>query len=179
MLGSHLGNYKHFHRGAPTRYLQQRSVQIHSNRFFFLSLRFTTRQRTLPCFPFLSSIMTLKKQTSYTTFACGASLLISVSEHADHFLFWFQACAESIEKNYQKVSRKIAHSVYQGSFDPHLLVLLAYTLAVADCFPEELIREIFSIDFLGKLDAQLESMCAACSQKRFEHLFHVHNVRLL
>ncbi|XP_042349940.1 FAST kinase domain-containing protein 1, mitochondrial isoform X2 [Plectropomus leopardus] len=43
-------------------------------------------------------------------------------------------------------------------FDPHLLVLLAYTLAVADCFPEELIREIFSIDFLGKLDAQLETL---------------------
>lgn len=48
--------------------------------------------------------------------------------------------------------------MFVGSFDPHLLVLLAYTLAVADCFPEELVKEIFSIDFLGKLDAQLESM---------------------
>lgn len=48
--------------------------------------------------------------------------------------------------------------MFVGSFDPHLLVLLAYTLAVADCFPEELVREIFSIDFLGKLDTQLESM---------------------
>lgn len=38
-----------------------------------------------------------------------------------------------------------------------MLVLLAYSLAVADCFPEELVREIFSVDFLGKLDAQLES----------------------
>lgn len=47
--------------------------------------------------------------------------------------------------------------VFPGSFDPHLLVLLAYILAVADRFPEELIKEIFSIDFLGKLDAQLES----------------------
>ncbi|KAM7380562.1 hypothetical protein PAMP_003849 [Pampus punctatissimus] len=45
-----------------------------------------------------------------------------------------------------------------SSFDPHLLVLLAYTLAVADCFPEELVREIFTIDFLGKLDAQLETL---------------------
>uniref|UniRef100_A0A3Q3QEE8 RAP domain-containing protein n=1 Tax=Monopterus albus TaxID=43700 RepID=A0A3Q3QEE8_MONAL len=44
------------------------------------------------------------------------------------------------------------------SFDAHLLVLLAYSLAVADRFPEELIREIFSIDFLGKLDAQLETL---------------------
>ncbi|XP_068428932.1 FAST kinase domain-containing protein 1, mitochondrial [Clinocottus analis] len=45
-----------------------------------------------------------------------------------------------------------------SSFDPHLLVLLAYNLSVADCFPEELVREIFSIDFLGKLDAQLETL---------------------
>ncbi|XP_014900639.1 FAST kinase domain-containing protein 1, mitochondrial isoform X2 [Poecilia latipinna] len=45
-----------------------------------------------------------------------------------------------------------------SSFDPHLLVLLAYCLALADHFPEELIREIFSIGFLGKLDCQLESL---------------------
>ncbi|XP_071330290.1 FAST kinase domain-containing protein 1, mitochondrial [Trachinotus anak] len=45
-----------------------------------------------------------------------------------------------------------------NSFDPHLLVHLAYSLAVADCFPEELVREIFSIDFLGKLDSQLETL---------------------
>ncbi|CAB1435027.1 unnamed protein product [Pleuronectes platessa] len=45
-----------------------------------------------------------------------------------------------------------------SSFDPHLLVLQAYSLAVADSFPEELIREIFSIDFLGKLDSQLETL---------------------
>uniref|UniRef100_A0A1A8N915 FAST kinase domains 1 n=1 Tax=Nothobranchius pienaari TaxID=704102 RepID=A0A1A8N915_9TELE len=47
---------------------------------------------------------------------------------------------------------------HMSSFDPHLLVLLAYSLAVADHFPEELVREIFNIDFLGKLDCQLESM---------------------
>ncbi|XP_041806935.1 FAST kinase domain-containing protein 1, mitochondrial [Chelmon rostratus] len=45
-----------------------------------------------------------------------------------------------------------------SSFDPHLLVLLAYSLAVADCFPEELVREIFRVEFLGKLDAQLETL---------------------
>ncbi|KAM3862089.1 FAST kinase domain-containing protein 1, mitochondrial [Diretmus argenteus] len=45
-----------------------------------------------------------------------------------------------------------------SSFDPHLLVLLGYTLALADCFPEELVRGIFNIDFLGKLDAQLETL---------------------
>ena len=47
--------------------------------------------------------------------------------------------------------------VLPGSIDPHLLVLLAYSLAMADCFPEELIKEIFTINFLGKLDSQLES----------------------
>lgn len=52
-----------------------------------------------------------------------------------------------------------------SSFDPHLLVLLAYSLAVADCFSEELVREIFSIDFLGKLDAQLETLPDALNMR--------------
>lgn len=41
-------------------------------------------------------------------------------------------------------------------FDPHLLVFMGYYLAVADFFPEEVIKEIFNIEFLGKLDSQLE-----------------------
>ncbi|XP_034550383.1 FAST kinase domain-containing protein 1, mitochondrial [Notolabrus celidotus] len=45
-----------------------------------------------------------------------------------------------------------------STFDPHLLVLHTYAFAVADTFPEELIRQIFNIDFLGKLDAQLETL---------------------
>ncbi|KAG9329816.1 hypothetical protein JZ751_028925 [Albula glossodonta] len=48
-------------------------------------------------------------------------------------------------------------SPHISSFDPHLLVLLAYSLALADCFPEELIRGIFNVDFLARLDCQLES----------------------
>ncbi|XP_074515447.1 FAST kinase domain-containing protein 1, mitochondrial [Sebastes fasciatus] len=52
-----------------------------------------------------------------------------------------------------------------SSFDPHLLVLLAYSLSVADRFPEELVREIFSIDFLGKLDAQLETLPDALNMR--------------
>ncbi|XP_040912391.1 FAST kinase domain-containing protein 1, mitochondrial [Toxotes jaculatrix] len=52
-----------------------------------------------------------------------------------------------------------------SSFEPHLLVLLAYSLAVADCFPEELVREIFSIDFLGKLDSQLETVADALNMR--------------
>lgn len=49
--------------------------------------------------------------------------------------------------------------VFPGSFDPHVLVLLGYSFALADCFPEVLVKEIFSIDFLGRLDSQLESKC--------------------
>ncbi|XP_073701230.1 FAST kinase domain-containing protein 1, mitochondrial [Garra rufa] len=45
---------------------------------------------------------------------------------------------------------------YISSFDPHLLVLLAYALALAGYFPEEVVREIFNVDFLAKLDAHLE-----------------------
>ncbi|XP_053353024.1 FAST kinase domain-containing protein 1, mitochondrial [Clarias gariepinus] len=44
-----------------------------------------------------------------------------------------------------------------SSFDPHMLVLLAYVLALTNRFPEPLIREIFKVDFLAKLDAQLET----------------------
>ncbi|XP_066542633.1 FAST kinase domain-containing protein 1, mitochondrial isoform X2 [Hoplias malabaricus] len=51
------------------------------------------------------------------------------------------------------------------SFDPHLLVLMAYALAVANCFPEEVIREIFSVDFLAKLDAQLETLPDALNMR--------------
>eukprot|EP00066_Takifugu_rubripes_P001050 XP_003961974.1 PREDICTED: FAST kinase domain-containing protein 1 [Takifugu rubripes] len=52
-----------------------------------------------------------------------------------------------------------------SSFDPHLLVFLAYSLALADYFPEELVRTIFSIDFLGKLDAQLETLPDALNMR--------------
>ncbi|KAM6979212.1 FAST kinase domain-containing protein 1, mitochondrial [Tautogolabrus adspersus] len=66
--------------------------------------------------------------------------------------------------NYDPVADELYDACIQritphiSSFDPHLLVLLAYTFAVADTFPEELVREIFNIDFLGKLDAQLETL---------------------
>uniref|UniRef100_A0A8P4KHJ2 FAST kinase domains 1 n=1 Tax=Dicentrarchus labrax TaxID=13489 RepID=A0A8P4KHJ2_DICLA len=41
-------------------------------------------------------------------------------------------------------------------FDPHLLVYIVNLLAEADYFPEQLVRKVFSVDFLSKLDAQLE-----------------------
>ncbi|XP_077437112.1 FAST kinase domain-containing protein 1, mitochondrial [Vanacampus margaritifer] len=60
-----------------------------------------------------------------------------------------------------------------GSFDPHVLVMLAYYLAVADCFPEQLVKEIFSIDFLGKLDAQLETLPYALTMRTRFHLMEL------
>uniref|UniRef100_A0A1A7XNC8 FAST kinase domains 1 n=2 Tax=Iconisemion striatum TaxID=60296 RepID=A0A1A7XNC8_9TELE len=62
---------------------------------------------------------------------------------------------------------------HMSSVDPHLLVLLAYSLAVADHFPEELIREIFSIDFLGKLDCQLESLPDALNMRTRQRLMEL------
>ncbi|KAI5628070.1 FAST kinase domain-containing protein 1, mitochondrial, partial [Silurus asotus] len=48
-----------------------------------------------------------------------------------------------------------------GLFEPHMLVLLAYILALTNRFPEPLIREIFRVDFLARLDAQLETLPSA------------------
>ncbi|XP_069791797.1 FAST kinase domain-containing protein 1, mitochondrial isoform X2 [Narcine bancroftii] len=45
-----------------------------------------------------------------------------------------------------------------NSFDPHLLVLFGYSLALASYFPEDIIKTIFSIDFLVKLDSQLDTL---------------------
>ncbi|XP_008276905.1 FAST kinase domain-containing protein 1, mitochondrial isoform X2 [Stegastes partitus] len=60
-----------------------------------------------------------------------------------------------------------------SSFEPHLLVLVASCLAVVDRFPEELIREIFSIDFLGKLDSQLETLPEALSMRTRQRLMEL------
>ncbi|XP_029461545.1 FAST kinase domain-containing protein 1, mitochondrial-like isoform X1 [Rhinatrema bivittatum] len=51
------------------------------------------------------------------------------------------------------------------SFEPHLLVLLGYALAVGEYFPEDLIKAIFNVDFLAKLDTQLETLSAALSMR--------------
>ncbi|XP_034642026.1 FAST kinase domain-containing protein 1, mitochondrial isoform X2 [Trachemys scripta elegans] len=47
-------------------------------------------------------------------------------------------------------------SSHLDCFEPHILVLLGYFLAVAEYFPPALINAIFNVDFLAKLDAQLE-----------------------
>ncbi|XP_048050572.1 FAST kinase domain-containing protein 1, mitochondrial [Megalobrama amblycephala] len=54
---------------------------------------------------------------------------------------------------------------YISSFDPHMLVLLAYALALADYFPEEVVREIFNVDFLAKLDSHLETLPDALNMR--------------
>ncbi|KAM9035138.1 FAST kinase domain-containing protein 1, mitochondrial [Sarcophilus harrisii] len=41
-------------------------------------------------------------------------------------------------------------------FEPHILVFLGFTLALSEYFPEDLIKEIFNIKFLAKLDSQLQ-----------------------
>ncbi|KAG8000677.1 FAST kinase domain-containing protein 1 [Nibea albiflora] len=57
-----------------------------------------------------------------------------------------------------------------SSFDPHLLVFIAYSLAVADCFPEVIIKEIFSVDFLGKLDSQIETLSNTLNMRTRQRL---------
>ncbi|XP_035532546.1 FAST kinase domain-containing protein 1, mitochondrial [Morone saxatilis] len=52
----------------------------------------------------------------------------------------------------QRITRTISF------FDPHLLVYIVNLMANADYFPEELVRKIFSVDFLAKMDAQLETL---------------------
>ncbi|XP_044522454.1 FAST kinase domain-containing protein 1, mitochondrial [Gracilinanus agilis] len=41
-------------------------------------------------------------------------------------------------------------------FEPHILVFLGFTLALAEYFPEDLIRAVFNVEFLAKLDSQLQ-----------------------
>ncbi|XP_053265077.1 FAST kinase domain-containing protein 1, mitochondrial [Podarcis raffonei] len=52
-----------------------------------------------------------------------------------------------------------------GSFEPHLLVLLGFALAVAEYFPENVIKAIFNIEFLAKLDAQLETLPGSLNRR--------------
>ncbi|XP_077135093.1 FAST kinase domain-containing protein 1, mitochondrial-like [Ranitomeya variabilis] len=52
-----------------------------------------------------------------------------------------------------------------NSFPPHLLVLVGFTLAVAQYFPEDLIKAIFNIRFLTKLDSELDTFLPDKSAK--------------
>lgn len=61
-------------------------------------------------------------------------------------------------RKFKQLDSNALYCIFPGLFDPHMLVLLAYVLALTNRFQEPLIREIFRVDFLAKLDAQLESM---------------------
>ncbi|XP_056285085.1 FAST kinase domain-containing protein 1, mitochondrial [Pseudoliparis swirei] len=71
--------------------------------------------------------------------------------------------SEQVDELYDVCVKRFVPHI--SSFDPHLLVLLGYLLSMADCFPEELVRQIFSIDFLGKLDSQLETLPDALNMR--------------
>lgn len=45
-----------------------------------------------------------------------------------------------------------------GVLDPLVLVFLGYSLATLQYFPEDLLKTIFNIKFLARLDSQLERM---------------------
>ncbi|XP_061736055.1 FAST kinase domain-containing protein 1, mitochondrial [Nerophis ophidion] len=60
-----------------------------------------------------------------------------------------------------------------SSLDCHRLVLLASVLAVAGYFPEELVRHIFNIDFLGKLEAELEFFPASSNRRIQQRLMEL------
>ncbi|KAI2525667.1 FAST kinase domain-containing protein 1, mitochondrial isoform X2 [Homo sapiens] len=47
---------------------------------------------------------------------------------------------------------------YLGILDPFILVFLGFSLATLEYFPEDLLKAIFNIKFLARLDSQLESI---------------------
>nr|XP_045223146.1 FAST kinase domain-containing protein 1, mitochondrial isoform X4 [Macaca fascicularis] len=47
---------------------------------------------------------------------------------------------------------------YLGILDPLMLVYLGFSLATLQYFPEDLLKSIFNIEFLSRLDSQLESI---------------------
>ncbi|XP_062820826.1 FAST kinase domain-containing protein 1, mitochondrial [Anolis carolinensis] len=50
-------------------------------------------------------------------------------------------------------------------FEPHLLVLLGFALALAEYFPETVIKAIFNVEFLAKLDTQLGTLPDALNRR--------------
>ncbi|XP_045687342.1 FAST kinase domain-containing protein 1, mitochondrial isoform X1 [Phyllostomus hastatus] len=54
---------------------------------------------------------------------------------------------------------------YLCILDPLMLVFLGFYLAIHEYFPEDLIKTIFNIKFLGRLDSQLELLCSSLSTR--------------
>ncbi|XP_078183567.1 FAST kinase domain-containing protein 1, mitochondrial isoform X4 [Callithrix jacchus] len=54
---------------------------------------------------------------------------------------------------------------YLGMFDPLMLVFLGFSLATLEYFPEDLLKAIFNIKFLARLDSQLEVLPSSLSTR--------------
>lgn len=54
---------------------------------------------------------------------------------------------------------------YLSVLDPLVLVFLGYSLATLQYFPEDLLKTIFNIKFLARLDSQLELICSSLNMK--------------
>ncbi|OWK00164.1 FASTKD1 [Cervus elaphus hippelaphus] len=54
---------------------------------------------------------------------------------------------------------------YLSVLDPLVLVFLGYSLATLGYFPEDLLKAIFNIKFLARLDSQLELICSSLNMK--------------
>ncbi|KAG9271589.1 FAST kinase domain-containing protein 1, mitochondrial [Astyanax mexicanus] len=84
--------------------------------------------------------------------------------HKIHYLAFEQILSPFAFLNYYSPTVDELFDVCIQRFTPHIssidcfmLVNMAHTLAVANSFPEEVIREIFSVDFLAKLESKLKS----------------------
>ncbi|XP_036042204.1 FAST kinase domain-containing protein 1, mitochondrial isoform X2 [Onychomys torridus] len=54
---------------------------------------------------------------------------------------------------------------YVGTLDPVTLVFLGFSLATLEYFPEDLLKKIFNIEFLARLDSQLEILPSTLSTR--------------
>ncbi|XP_028618784.1 FAST kinase domain-containing protein 1, mitochondrial isoform X1 [Grammomys surdaster] len=54
---------------------------------------------------------------------------------------------------------------YSGTLDPDTLVFLGFSLATLEYFPEDLLKKLFNIEFLARLDSQLEILPSSLSAK--------------
>ncbi|XP_008589069.1 PREDICTED: FAST kinase domain-containing protein 1 [Galeopterus variegatus] len=54
---------------------------------------------------------------------------------------------------------------YLDILDPLMLVFLGFSLATLEYFPEDVLKAIFNIKFLARLDSQLEILCSSLSRR--------------
>ncbi|XP_050606411.1 FAST kinase domain-containing protein 1, mitochondrial isoform X5 [Macaca thibetana thibetana] len=62
---------------------------------------------------------------------------------------------------------------YLGILDPLMLVYLGFSLATLQYFPEDLLKSIFNIEFLSRLDSQLEILSSSLSARVQFHLMEL------